>query len=444
MISRHLAIEAPRPGERWLVAFSGGPDSTALALGLSRVAGHNAPAVHLAHVDHGLDAGSARRAEQARLLARQLGLPFHLLSVDAPAQRRRHESPEAGARRVRYRALEGLRRELGAGLLLTAHHRDDHLETILLQLLRGVPVESMRGIPERRGPIRRPLLARSRKSLLEALRAASVVPVEDPTNLDLTVPRNRIRHLVLPGLRAREPELDAALLRLARFASALRGRLDRVFRERLDDAGGRWLAKRDFLGDLPEPLGRSALRWLLRERIGLEHAPSRPSLDAFLAALGRGEHARLPLEGGAEELVAWSDRLEIAERESSTPSFSYTFQMPGGVALPEIGLGMRIRRSPVEAWMFRGDPRRVGFLSESVSATVRNRRPGDRIRPLGAPGARKLKELLIDRRIPAAERDRIPLLDVGGRLAWVPGVTLDEAFRLRGESECWMAELESL
>lgn len=96
--------------------------------------------------------------------------------------------------------------------------------------------------------------------------------------------------------------------------------------------------------------------------------------------------------------------------------------------------------------MFRGERRRAALRLPDPVVTpleVRNRRPGDRFRPLGAPGMRALKDLLIDRKVPRGERDRIPLLVVGGRIAWVPGVTIAEAFRLADEppaGECWIAE----
>jgi tRNA(Ile)-lysidine synthase len=119
--------------------------------------------------------------------------------------------------------------------------------------------------------------------------------------------------------------------------------------------------------------------------------------------------------------------------------------MPGEIELAELGFVLRLRRSSVEPWMFRGEPRRAalaGAATAAQAATVRLRRAGDRLRPFGSPGERKLKELLIDRRVPAGERDRLPILEVGGRIAWVPGVTIGDEFRLGEETECWVAELE--
>jgi tRNA(Ile)-lysidine synthase len=128
--------------------------------------------------------------------------------------------------------------------------------------------------------------------------------------------------------------------------------------------------------------------------------------------------------------------------------FSYTLPVPGEVAVPELGGVMRLTRCAVEPWMRRGETSRAALSLPDPpprSFAVRNRRPGDRLRPLGAPGMRGLKELLIDRKVPRCERDRIPLLIADGRIAWVPGITIDDTFRLRegvdgGDSGCWLAE----
>jgi tRNA(Ile)-lysidine synthetase-like protein len=108
---------------------------------------------------------------------------------------------------------------------------------------------------------------------------------------------------------------------------------------------------------------------------------------------------------------------------------------------------MRLARRPVEPWMAVGDPERAGLrlpLAAGQAVTVRNRRPGDRIHPLGGRGSRRLKEVLIDRRVPRQRRDRLPLLVVDGTIAWVPGVTIAERFRLGGETTAWAAEIERL
>ena len=332
-----------------------------------------------------------------------------------------------------------MRRETGATLVLTAHHRDDQVETLLLQLARAVPIERLGGIAASRGALRRPLLSLSRAALVAELRQRGLEPIEDPTNRDLRIPRNRLRHELLPALREKNAGLDDALLALGARSRELRARLDRRFRA--DLAGSAAQPRVARLQALPAELRLPALRWLLAERLGVERSPSLRSMEAFLSQLDHGRSARLRLPGGAGEVVLGSGELRREAPRSRTPPFTYSFLMPGEIELPELGLRLRIGRAPVEPWMFRGDPRRAALVGNAARATVRSRRPGDRLRPLGAAGARKLKELLIDRRVPVSERDRLPLLELDGRLAWVPGVAIDEAFRLAGDTECWVAEM---
>lgn len=443
-----LETEAPQAGERWLVAFSGGPDSLALAAALAPPAAECGLVVELAHVDHGLDADSPRRAERARELAARLGLPFHLRRLDLADARRRNESPEAAARRRRYAALKALRAERDATLLLTAHHRDDQVETLLLQLARGVAVERLVGIAAARGPLRRPLLTVRRREITARLAREGLEPVRDPTNDDLALPRNRLRHRTLPALRAVEPGLDAALLKLGARAAALRTALGHRFAQRFDAATTERAAPElplELLLGLPAGLRPAALRWILTERLGVGQLPSFPSMKAFLSVLEAGKNARLALPPrDARSLLARRGRLSVETTESRTSPFSYTFSMPGEVELPELGLRLRIRRSPVEPWMFRGEPQRAGFSADAAQATVRNRRAGDRLTPLGAAGRRKLKAVLIDRGVPAEVRDRLPLLEIAGEMAWIPGITIGAGFALAGDGECWLAELEPL
>jgi tRNA(Ile)-lysidine synthase len=421
-----------------MIAFSGGRDSTALAAAFASQAPEIGPAALLAHIDHRMDEGSAKRRMAAAGLADRLGLPFRCVEVDVPLARGKRESLEVAGRRARYAALEELAAEVRADRILTAHQRDDQIETILLELLRGAPVEALGGIPERRGRWVRPLLGVSRAEIDAFLDERGLIAIDDPTNLDLRIPRNRVRHLLLPRLREVEPGIDEALLALAARSRALGARLDR-------ELGGLEPAP-EALGELPPALRAPALRGLLHHRFGLERLPSQRAVGEFLGQLERnpaGARLNLPrVDGAPRALVARGGELAIEAPEPSIGPFSYTFSIPGEVEIVELGLFVRIRRSPVEPWMLRGDPRRAGFTASGLRATVRNRRPGDWLRPLGAPGTRKLKELLIDRRIPAPRRDRLPLVEIGGRLVWVPGVALADEARLDGQPECWLAEIE--
>ncbi len=251
------ALEPRDPaGARWLVAFSGGPDSTALLAALVALAPRLGCELHAGHVDHLLDPGSGERAAAAAAIAAALGVPFHLLVRDVGAERLRGESPEAAARRVRYAALEALRVELGATRLLTAHHRDDQAETLLLRIAAGTGVLGLGGIAARRGSLWRPGLGLRKAHLWAWLAELPLAPVEDPANRDRRVPRSRLRHELLAALERDEPGLRAALAGLAGTAARAGAALARILLPRLEESeqGGERSWSRAALERLPPPL----------------------------------------------------------------------------------------------------------------------------------------------------------------------------------------------
>jgi len=442
-IERALGLAAGA-SERWIVAFSGGPDSSALLVALARRAPQLGIAVEAVHVDHGLDPGSAARAERARAIAEAAGVAFHLVRLEVVTHG--GESPEAAARRHRYEALEARRLDLRADRILTAHHADDQVETLFLRIRAGTSVRGLGGIARSRGALLRPLLEVSGAEVRVAAREVVPSPADDVTNRDLAVPRNLLRLRLLPRLLEREPGLPEALLRVAERARRAVGAIDREISRRVipreTAKGEAWVARGE-LAALPQALRAHALATLL-ERAGVVPAPGAIRLQAALAALERG--SRFELRLGEVRLWGGTARIGVRRGESSGGGVSYTVSLPGEVELPELGLRMRITREAVAPWMYRGLPDRAAFdLPDGVAtAEVRCRRPGDRIRPLGSGGERKLKELLIDRKVPRELRSDLPLLVVGGRIVWVPGVTIDEEFRLRGGPEAWMAQLEPI
>jgi tRNA(Ile)-lysidine synthase len=441
--------EAPlAPGDAVVVAFSGGPDSTALLLGMSQLPGIRLAAAHL---DHAMDPGSADRAREAARIAARLGVPF----ITERAEPKRNglaapaDSPEAAGRRARYGLLERVRRDLGARWIATAHHRDDQAETVLLRLLFGSGLEGLAGIRPVHGRIVRPLLGVPRSALLAAVTSSGIEPVDDPTNRNLEIPRNHVRHRLLPSL---EPELSPTLARLAGKARAAGTVLDRRLAGLLPlrpvEEGV--AVEREALARLPGEILPFALSWLHR-RAGAPYPAAGAARAELLRQTGNWRKAwgaaGCDCGGGwrweaSEDLLILRRTVAVPER---VPDFTYTLEIPGELHIPEISVRVRVDRRAVEPWMFEGSPYRAGLalpLTEGDRVTIRNRRPGDRIHPLGASGSRRLKEVLIDRRVPRQVRARLPLLCVEERIAWAPGVTIDERFRLEdGHATAWIAEI---
>ncbi len=430
------------PGDLLLVAFSGGPDSTAMLEALIRLRSGLAVRLHAAHLDHQLDADSPRRAATARHLALRLGVPFSTASTPVLLRRQRGESLEEAARRERYAYLEQTAVAIGARWILTAHHRDDQAETVLLRLRQGSGLEGLAAIRPRHGRLLRPLLEVPRSALVAALPTA-----DDPGNRDLARARNLVRHRLLPRLAEDEPDLVTLLGRVAGAVCRAQPAIDRHFERAMRPVIGkhRVTVERARLRALPADLRPAAIAFLRR----LAGAP-RPLSGASQRELWRQAGTTRTIGCDAGRGWRWNgsgELVTLAPVPAATPPFTYTFAVPGHCDVAEIGCRVHLRPAEVEDWMLRGDPRRAGLaldLPTGSQVTVRNRRPGDRVHPLGAPGNRRLKELLVDRRLPRAERQRLPLLCIDGRIVWVPGVTIDEAFRLRPDRPVWLAEIEDL
>ena len=207
---------------RLLVAFSGGPDSLALLFGLAELSRTAGLTIEAAHFDHALDPESAQRAARARQLSEQLHVP--LLSERATSSRLSSPSRgrEADARVRRYAFLRQTAQDLGSDCIVTAHHADDQAETVCLRLLFGSGIAGLSAMRTHSHDIARPLLELRRSLLQRVLIEACLEPCDDPSNRDLDLRRNLVRHHLLPSL---PPKTHQQLLAVAR---ASRGVSDRI------------------------------------------------------------------------------------------------------------------------------------------------------------------------------------------------------------------------
>jgi tRNA(Ile)-lysidine synthase len=412
-IERYRLLE---PESRVLAAFSGGPDSTALVLVLTRL-GYEIVA---GHVDHGIRPGSGREAEHCAEVATRLGIPFasKLVMVDPPTP--------AEARRVRYQALEEMADRFGSDRIATGHTLDDQAETVVMRLLRG---GFGMGIPPRRGRVVRPLLEVRRHQTERVCHEAGVPFISDPSNLDERFTRNLIRNRVMPHLSQR------AVRRLAGMAERNRRRADALEEKVLKarETGALWqtdgeaMIERQWLAAAPPPLRRAALRRVFEE-LGLE-----PSSKA----ISQVEKYVLPTTGAQLDLAqgwaVWSEpeRLVLGHRRPQVVLPEVQIAVPGVTRAQEWGLEIVTQEiEPPEGGPYPSDGAVLDADSVDGLLTLRQRRPGDRFRPLGMPASRKLQDFLVDLKIPRRERDRIPIFTSGDRIAWVGGLRIDDRFKL--------------
>jgi tRNA(Ile)-lysidine synthase len=210
-----------RPGETVVVACSGGPDSSAMLDALARLAPPRALTLHVAHVDHGLRAGSAAEAELVAAAAASRGIPFTALSAAvAPSG----SSLQDRAREARHAVLRELAAAVGATAIALAHTADDQAETVVMRALAGATPRALAAMAERSGPLARPLLRVWRSDVAAYCDALGLATLDDPSNADPRHLRSRVRHEVLPAIEAVFP---AAKRRLCVLADHQRRLLDR-------------------------------------------------------------------------------------------------------------------------------------------------------------------------------------------------------------------------
>ena len=445
-----------RPAERVLVAVSGGPDSVALLTVLHRLTPSMKLDLHVAHLDHGWRCrASARDAEFVRRMAVRLGLPVtvgHLGPRVWQVREGRQSSREARARDLRHRFLVETAREIGAHKVALGHTRNDQAESFLLRLLRGSGARGLAGTyPVVDGLIIRPLIDVGRADLIAYLKEKHLTYRVDATNRDLGLTRNRVRRRLLPFLeREFNPNIVETLAHAAdllRDEDSLLGDIaEAKYRQIVSRRGEGVVLQARSLQELPVPVRRRILRLALSEvrgdlrRIALQHVEQSLSL---LDHPRRRGHVSLP-NGTAVDVQG--DQLRIARLAEPDGTAAGTATrgasprealcpVPGEVALPAFGLTLRATVVPRETIVvdLKSAGRERAFLDADLlpgPLLIRPRRPGDRFVPLGAPGTRKVKSFLIDRKVPVDERGRIPLVLSGDRIAWVVDHEIDDRFKV--------------
>jgi tRNA(Ile)-lysidine synthase len=450
-IAEHDLI--PR-GARVLAAVSGGSDSIALAHILREL--EREGDLHLAglvHFNHQLRPAADADEQFVRGVADAFGCAFLTDRADV-AQRARQErkSLEDAARAARHDWFERARIEAGADLVALGHTRDDQAETVLLRMIRGAGPRGLSGMHPRNGAIVRPLLA-CRRSELRAWLASHALPfVEDESNVDVGIPRNRVRAELVPLLTERfNPSIVDVLADeadLARDAWAWMQFEANVLAARAirlgDERGAAPVREVDVaaLAAAPVALQRLVLWRTLRElggarAIAFQHVEAARRM-LFDAGARDADFPGQRAERIGRSLVLTGVARGAGRRQPSIANlFRYPLSIPGEVIVPDAGV---VSVEPVSRATLgnRGDRSAATVRADlcGPSLIVRNRRPGDRFRPLGLGGRKKLQDFFVDRKVARDRRDAVPIVvDGNDRIVWVAGHEIDEAFRVTDGSQ---------
>ncbi|GAC1472554.1 MAG: hypothetical protein PVSMB3_05780 [Candidatus Dormibacteraceae bacterium] len=384
-----------QPGDRVLVAVSGGPDSTALLIALHELGSD----VTAAHFDHALREGSEKVAEQVDILCKRLVVRLVSERRDSPMPR---GSVQAAARSLRYEFLERARMQAGADVVALAHTADDLVEGAVLHLMRGCGLAGLRGMPASRGAYVRPMLAVWRKEVIEFLGQRGVTAHQDPANVDLKYARARVRHQILPALERDRPGISRRFYAAAQQASRMQQAIECQAQVALDSG----TPTAGAVARMPEPIAVELMRALYARAGGVQPALSRAHLSSMLRLARGGQGGRgVDLPGGLRFRIV-GHHMEYVRHSPSESGPQLEVRHCSGCSDPE-------------AAHLRSD------LGSELALHLGFRRPGLRMRPAGGRGTRKLQDILVDARVPREDRDSWPLVFAGSRLAWVPGIAVD-------------------
>jgi tRNA(Ile)-lysidine synthetase-like protein len=478
----HRSLEALHvtPGTLLILGVSGGADSLAMLHLFAQVRQELGLQPYVLHVDHRIRGEEAQAdARFVASMCEEWDIPCRIEEVDVPAlAASRKIALEEAARLARYTALAKEAVHLGASTVAVAHNADDQAETVLMHLLRGSGMNGLRGMlpvsplsdyhllePVSRDIcLIRPLLTIPRAAIEAYCAEHNLTSRFDRSNLDITYFRNRLRHEIIPMLETTNPNLRSMLGRMAAVIAAdyeiVSAQVDAAWQaivlDQTDQHVRLDLAK---WRELPIALQRETIRRAaFRLRASLRDVSYQPVEAAVNVARSgpTGAQSTLP-----DELILRVDYNSLVIASGGTPLPDWPLLPPG----TEIALGGPGEVDlPLSDWRFsltpfdtpHSGPAWDALLADpwaaplSVGAVdvpmiLRVRRPGDRFRPQGAGGTQKVAEFMIDAKIPAACRDRLPLLTVGDEIAWLCGWRVDERFVVgEGSKHMWLARFEKM
>jgi tRNA(Ile)-lysidine synthase len=410
-----LSEDTVRPN-RYIVAYSGGLDSSVLLHALATSSAQHGVALVAVHIDHGLHKDSEQWAEQCRAAVANIGVEFQSKRVEVdPAA---GKGQEAAARDARYAALGAL---MSSGdWILSAHHQDDQAETLLLNLLRGSGPAGIAGIaairPFENGWLARPMLSFTRDSLQDYATQHELSWIEDPSNSDRSFDRNFLRHEVLPKLESRWPELTKRLYRSSRIAGEAATLLDdlaAIDAQALGDRHDRLSV--DALQSLSPERQRNVLRHALRQ-LGLP-TPSAAQLQRVLdEVVAARDDAEPVLKWNGVEVRRYRNCLYLLPPDLADLPADTT--VPKGCDRVELGHGLGALRLETGAAQGLDDK----LLERGLE--LRYRQGGEKLRLIDQSHTKTLKNLLQEKSIVPWMRNRIPLVFAGDELVAVADLWL--------------------
>ena len=425
-------------GDSVLIALSGGPDSVALLHVLTRLRRAMKLSLTAVYVNHQIRKRAALAEEKfCQKLCDKFDIDLDIVGEDIPAlAKRRKVGIEEAARDFRYELFDLLALEDGHNRIALGHHADDRAETVLFRVLRGTGISGLGGIPARRGKIVRPLYDLTKAQILSHLKSKRLSYCTDQSNESTDYRRNYLRNRLLPEIRKEfNPQVDKALLNLAEISTVDDRYLDRLttlaFRKCVAvSAGGKFELDLIIVDRYDTAILRRLLRKCYQGLVPSQVTPDKEVIDRLADLVsGRGKSVSLP---NRIQAVRIDNGLVLYRRERH--SYAVPLQPDGKsrIEFPAIDFTCRLK----ENWRGRPIKKRgsgkviLDWEKIRPPILVRHIKPGDRFRPLGLGGTKKVGDFLTDRKVPPVYRDEIPVVCDTEGIIWVVGYEIDNRVKI--------------
>ncbi len=416
--SNHLFL----PTDKVLVTLSGGSDSVSLLLSLLHL-GYCCEAVHCNFHLRGEE--SMRDEEFSRQLCKKLHVPFHRTDLySAEYAKENHLSVEMAAREQRYAYFETLRQEIKASVIAVAHHRDDSVETFLINLIRGTGINGLRGIRPVNGRIVRPLLCVSREEILSYLEFRCQDYVTDSTNLEDEFTRNKIRLNLLPMLKEINPSVSESIFETSARLDETAGIYEKVIHEgkaKVLEGSSISIGKL-----LQEPAPQSLLFEILFP-LGFNSRQIKTIFENLEGQSGQRYYS--------EQWEALKDRdtfILTRKEEKSTDTELKEIPLAGGNI--EFGnLHLSIQTFSISTDYIVPKDKRCACLDIdkiTLPLTIRKAKQGDKFVPFGMKGKKLLSDFMTDLKFPITKKEQQTVVCCGQEIAWVTGERTSELYRV--------------
>jgi tRNA(Ile)-lysidine synthase len=433
-------------GDTVIAGVSGGVDSIVLLHILEKFVREEGGQLVVAHLHHGLRGEEADRDETfVSERAKKLGLVYRCRRVDLSDKvTQTGENLQAAARDERYSFFESVREEFDGDKIALGHNADDQAETVLMRIVRGCGIKGLAGIPPVRGHIVRPLIETRRSEIAAFAAAEGISYVEDSSNESKKYLRNSIRKELIPLIEGYNPQFCREMLRLSAIsretdnyiedeASLLYGELRRY------DTGreGAVLFKISRLKGLPSPVRTKLLLKALEELTGSRAGFFSSHLFGIIELVEAGKTgSSISLPKKVTASIIYGDLMLGCKHGEDTTSFSMPLNMSGKTEVEKVGAAFIVETSDAEEAESPDDGSCIFIDLDRIAAPleVRNFRAGDRIRPLGMEGSKKLKDFFIDEKVPRHMRGKVPLVISGDDILWLVGYRKCGAAHANSES----------